>query len=640
MPDWSYQTVFRRALFRLRPETARRVALGAFGRLGRMPGGLWLIRLMGHARPDPRLARAFTGLSLAGPVGLGHCLDPELVATESLAELGSGFIEIGPVVSSANARQPPGRISLDAAGESVEFAAPRTALALPDALARLTALRHLPLNLFARIEPQSVREGRQLTEQLADGVTAFVVQQAHLEHMPSDAPHPVFVAIAADAWHDAPSRDALQHGVQSGSVAGIVVEAPTAEDGAHVAGRDSLSAALATVRELRASLGNAATIIVGCGIHSPADAVGAVEAGADLVQVDSGLVFSGPGLPKRINEALLHHKLHSSRAVEQGDAQHPQAADPAAPARLAQQAWFWALLLGLSLLGGGLAVLAIAATRVLLPYDETLTGLDRQQLDAINPRLLSFMKHDRVTLAGTMLAVGLQYAALAYYGIRRGMHWASVTVSASALTGFFMFFAFLGFEYFDPLHAFVSAILLQITFMAMAGRMPPPEPPATPDLVNDEAWHSHQWGQLLFLIHGAVLMFAGAVITAIGMTDVFVQTDLEFLETSAEQLVAAHPQLKPLVAHDRAAFGGMLISCGIATLLPALWGFRRGEAWLWFTLMIAGNVAYLTTLWVHMNVGYSSHLHLLPVYGGLAWLWAAGMFSYPYMVGAATPGKK
>ena len=28
-------------------------------------------------------------------------------------------------------------------------------------------------------------------------------------------------------------------------------------------------------------------------------------AGADLVQVDSGLVFGGPGLPKRINEAVL-----------------------------------------------------------------------------------------------------------------------------------------------------------------------------------------------------------------------------------------------------------------------------------------------------------------------------------------------
>jgi hypothetical protein len=50
-------------------------------------------------------------------------------------------------------------------------------------------------------------------------------------------------------------------------------------------------------------------------------------------------------------------------------------------------------------------------------------------------------------------------------------------------------------------------------------------------------------------------------------------------------------------------------------------------------LMLAGNIAYVAAIAVHMNVGYTSHLHLLPAYGGLAWLWASGLFSYPYLVG-------
>ena len=116
------------------------------------------------------------------------------------------------------------------------------------------------------------------------------------------------------------------------------------------------------------------------------------------------------------------------------------------------------------------------------------------------------------------------------------------------------------------------------------------------------------------------------------MTSVFVPEDLEFMNTSAAELLGAHPQLVPLVAHDRATFGGMLISCGMATLLPALWGFRRGQRWLWWSLMLSGTVAYVSTMLIHWEVGYHSLKHLLPAYGGLLWLWAGGLASYGFLV--------
>jgi hypothetical protein len=293
--------------------------------------------------------------------------------------------------------------------------------------------------------------------------------------------------------------------------------------------------------------------------------------------------------------------------------------------------WFWTLLMGLAMFIGGLMAMTIAATRIVMPYDEAAIGLNRQQLVAINDNLLHFMQHDRMTLAGTMLAVGILYVVLSFFGSRSGMHWAHVAIVASAFVGFASFFLFLGFGYFDPFHAFVTAVLLQLLLLAVHSDLPQERPAVAPELTNDRAWRRNQWGQLLFVIHGAVLIVAGIVISLFGITTVFVPEDLEFMQTTAEHLTSAHPQLLPLVAHDRATFGGMLQACGVCVLLSSLWGFRRGNFWLWWALMAAGSVAYLATIAVHWHVGYTSLKHLLPAYGGLVMLIIGGALSREHL---------
>jgi dihydroorotate dehydrogenase len=627
MPDWSYQTLLRPVLFALRPETGRDLALGAMGRLARFPGGARVIQLLGHMTPDERLASTRQGIRFASPVGIGCLVDPHLHAARAFAEFGLGFLEIGPVrVADA---PPPGAIHRGT-DESLHFATPQATIACSEARAKIVATRDVRLPVLARLDPATENEASKLLAALAPLVAGFVVPVSSLPFLRPDAGQmrPIFLAVSALEWANPMHRTACCSAAVSGQISGFLIDSPRAPEGALTLNKASGSANAGLIRELRGAIGSDATIIAGAGIHSPADALDALDAGADLVAIDSGLVFAGPGLPKRISEAVLFKRQNATAAAPS----HPSS-NAVMRIRAAEQSWFWALLLGLSLFGGGILAMLIALTRVTLPYDEAITGLTRTQLAAINPRLLAFMTHDRVTLAGTMLAVGLQYAALSCFGIRRGLHWALITLTASALVGFFTFFAFLGFGYFDPFHAFVSAILLQFTLLAMHARMPLRDASIPPELHNNEAWRSHQWGQLLFVVHGVVLMVAGSVILTIGMTSVFVREDLEFLNTTAEALNSAHPQLKPLIAHDRASFGGMLLACGVATLLSALWGFQRGQAWLWWSLMIGGNVACLAALAVHMNVGYSSHLHLLPVYGGLAWLWAGGLFSYPFMTG-------
>ena len=50
-------------------------------------------------------------------------------------------------------------------------------------------------------------------------------------------------------------------------------------------------------------------VIVGVGgISSPESAIHKLKAGADLIQVYSGMIYEGPGLMKRINKAILQNQ--------------------------------------------------------------------------------------------------------------------------------------------------------------------------------------------------------------------------------------------------------------------------------------------------------------------------------------------
>jgi hypothetical protein len=282
------------------------------------------------------------------------------------------------------------------------------------------------------------------------------------------------------------------------------------------------------------------------------------------------------------------------------------------------------LLLGIGMLIGAVIALAIAATRVVLPYDEQFVGLSRHELAAVNARLLPFLTHDRVTLAGAMVAIGVLYTGLGWFGVRRGRHWAQTAIVASAAVGFASFFLFLGFGYFDPFHAFVTAILFQLLLMGIHGRLAEPHALPPPMLVEDRAWRLGLWGQLGLVVQGVGFVGAGLIIAAIGATSVFVHEDLAFLGTTHAELLTVQPHLVPLVAHDRATLGGMLAVAGIAILLTSLWGFRPGERWLWWTLLLAGIPGYGAAISVHYAVGYHSAFHLAPAFLGVA-LFAAAL---------------
>jgi dihydroorotate dehydrogenase len=87
----------------------------------------------------------------------------------------------------------------------------------------------------------------------------------------------------------------------------------------------------------------------------------------------------------------------------------------------------------------------------------------------------------------------------------------------------------------------------------------------------------------------------------------------------------------PLIAHDRASFGGMLVASGLCFLGIALWGFRRGARWVWWTLLLAGIPGYTCAICVHFVVGYENLWHLTPAFVGLAVFVVAQALCYPYL---------
>ena len=62
--------------------------------------------------------------------------------------------------------------------------------------------------------------------------------------------------------------------------------------------------ATTVIRYLREKLGKEAVIIGVGGIDSPESAQEKIDAGADLVQVYTGLVYEGPGLVKAILKGM------------------------------------------------------------------------------------------------------------------------------------------------------------------------------------------------------------------------------------------------------------------------------------------------------------------------------------------------
>lgn len=308
-------------------------------------------------------------------------------------------------------------------------------------------------------------------------------------------------------------------------------------------------------------------------------------------------------------------------------------------------------LVAIGLMFAGVFALVQSATGRFLSHDLRFIRMDMEQLCGLsNGRVARFMFHDRVSFGGAIIAIGALYLWLEQVPLKAGEAWAWWTFLLSGMAGFGSFLAYLGYGYLDSWHGLATLALLPLYISGLVltrsctktqeRGLQPAETPHSPlsrplsgglprllqakaRAPNNWAWRSRLgFGRALLLGTAAGLVAGGTTIMLIGMTRVFVSQDLRYIGLGATALSAINHRLVPLIAHDRAGFGGAIATCGLL-LFCCVW-FGQPSASLWRAVCIAGSTGFISAIGVHPVIGYTDFSHLAPAYVG-AVLFSVGM---------------
>jgi MFS family permease len=275
-------------------------------------------------------------------------------------------------------------------------------------------------------------------------------------------------------------------------------------------------------------------------------------------------------------------------------------------------------------LSGGFA-LFLSATRHFLPHDVQFLGITAEQLCALAQcRIVHFMFHDRVAFGGALIAIGAIYMWLAEFPLRRGEAWAWWLFLVTGIVGFGSFLAYLSYGYLDTWHGtgtlllvpfFLAGMIRSRSALVDSAPIASLFKPSLPLTLKS----SFGVGRICLLATAIGMVLGGLTIMTVGMTSVFVPQDLQFMGLTAQEIHAVNPRLVPLIAHDRAGFGGGIAACGVAVLF-CVWCARPSKS-LWQVLCLAGVAGFSTAIGIHPMVGYLSLSHLAPaILGALVFL--------------------
>lgn len=335
--------LLRRLLFRLEPERAHALALGAIRVAGAVAPLRSLLRAI-YSVPS-RPVEAF-GLTFPNAVGLAAGYDKDGLGWRGLACLGFGHLELGTVTprpQEGNPRPRVFRLSEDRAlvnrlgfpSRGAEFVAARLLRRRPGgpvigvnigknretpleaaAADYVTLLeRFAPLADYLVVNvssPNTVGLRRlQAREALEALLKALAAARAPLVAGRGGA-LPLLVKLAPDL-SDAELDDALD-AVLAAGMDGVVatnttlsrdgLRSPHARESGGLSGAPLAARSTAVIRAIHARTGGRLPIIGVGGVAGPDDVKVRLDAGASLVQVYTGLVYEGPGLVRRILRAL------------------------------------------------------------------------------------------------------------------------------------------------------------------------------------------------------------------------------------------------------------------------------------------------------------------------------------------------
>jgi hypothetical protein len=205
--------------------------------------------------------------------------------------------------------------------------------------------------------------------------------------------------------------------------------------------------------------------------------------------------------------------------------------------------------------------------------------------------------------------------------------------------GFGSFLTYLGYGYLDAWHGIATLLLLPCFILGLIctfsslNKLKSIRALFVPGVRI--SWRTpFGVGRALLLATAAGMIAGGGTILLIGMTTVFVPQDLELMQLNANNLHQINPRLVPLIAHDRAGFGGGICTCGIAVLF-SVWCGKPSNS-LWQVLFFSGVVGFGSAIGVHPAVGYNDLVHLAPaMIGAVIFIVGLGLCYRPMCKGFA-----
>lgn len=330
-------------MFRLDPERAHTIVMAGLSGLARLtPVGLLAERRL--RVDDPRLRQDLFGLSFPNPVGLAAGFDKQAHAVPVWANLGFGFAEVGTITAQPQPGNPKPRIfrlaedralvnRLGFNSEGSEAVARRLANwedtgrahriplgvnigktkvaedAATDYVTTFARVAQFADYVAVNVSSPNTPGLRDLQER--DALERLLTRLAAANRANS-LRKPILVKVAPDL--DPGALEAIVGIARDQGVSGLIVSnttigrdgatSPLAAEAGGLSGAPLRDLADDVLRRAHRVAGGLPIIGVG-GIFSAEDAWRKILAGASLVQVYTGFVYEGAGLPKRINQDLL-----------------------------------------------------------------------------------------------------------------------------------------------------------------------------------------------------------------------------------------------------------------------------------------------------------------------------------------------
>lgn len=341
-----YKFLIRPILFLFDPEKVHHFIFNLIKMIGKIPGTSAVIRSM-YQINDIRLEREVFGLKFKNPVGLAAGFDKNAVLYNELADFGFGFIEIGTVTPKEQAGNPKKRLfrlksdqgiinrmgfnneGLEAVINQLKNNKGKLIIGgnigkntktdpsdyTKDYLECFMGLHPFVDYFVLNVSCPNVGSHAKLTDK---DYLKELITEVQKSNRTFNEQKPILLKIAPDLNNI--QLDEIVELVAETKIDGVIATNTSIDrtnlkadpkqlldiGNGGLSGQPIKDKSTSVIKYLAEKSNKAFPIIGVGGIHSAADTLEKLEAGADLIQIYTGFIYEGPKLIKEINKAVLN----------------------------------------------------------------------------------------------------------------------------------------------------------------------------------------------------------------------------------------------------------------------------------------------------------------------------------------------